>query len=93
MKFRFNHGDLQRSPWFGLLLLPQQRRAVHAVDPGICVRSSRYTDLYVNLFLASQATIDLEGNQVEVDPADRVPVAGQRSALPCDRRSPPPADS
>jgi len=65
LKFRFNHGDLQRSPWFGCSCCPSN---VVRFMPSILgyVYAQRDNDLYVNLFLAGKATVELNGSPVEV---------------------------
>jgi uncharacterized protein len=65
LKFRFNHGDLQRSPWFDCSCCPSNVVRFMPSIPGY-VYAQRNNDLYVNLFLASQASIDLNGNRVSI---------------------------
>ena len=44
-----------------LLLLPDERRALHPLDARLRLRASRGDALYVNLFVASEATADVDG--------------------------------
>jgi hypothetical protein len=65
MKFKFNHGSLERSPWFGCSCCPSNVVRFLPSIPGY-VYAVRDHNLYVNLFLAGKGTIDLDGEAVEV---------------------------
>jgi hypothetical protein len=65
MKFKFNQGSLERSPWFGCSCCPSNVVRFLPSIPGY-VYAVRDRDLYVNLFLAGKGTIDLNGEAVEV---------------------------
>ena len=65
MKFKFNHGNLERSPWFGCSCCPSNVVRFMPSIPGY-VYAVRDRDLYVNLFLAGKGTIDLDEEAVEV---------------------------
>ncbi len=65
LKFRFNHGDLQRSPWFDCSCCPSNVVRFMPSIPGY-VYAERENELYVNLFLASRATLELNGQGVQV---------------------------
>ncbi len=65
MHFKFNHGDLERSPWFDCSCCPINVVRFLPSIPGY-VYAVRERDLYVNLFLAGKATIDLDGQVVAV---------------------------
>jgi DUF1680 family protein len=53
MKFKFNHGNLERSPWFNCSCCPSNVVRFLPSIPGY-VYAVRDQDLYVNLFLAGQ---------------------------------------
>jgi len=65
MQFKFNHGALQRSPWFDCSCCPSNVVRFLPSIPGY-VYAVRESDLYVNLFLSGEATIDLAGQPVHV---------------------------
>ncbi len=76
MKFKFNHGDLERSPWFGCSCCPSNVVRFLPSIPGY-VYAVRDRDLYVNLFLAGKGTIDLDGDEVEVVQKTDYPWSGK----------------
>ncbi|MFV1965663.1 MAG: beta-L-arabinofuranosidase domain-containing protein [Pirellulaceae bacterium] len=65
MKFRFNHGDFERSPWFNCSCCPSNVVRFIPSIPGY-VYAVRDRDIYVNLFLAGRATIDVDGASVQL---------------------------
>ncbi len=76
MKFRFNHGDLQRSPWFDCSCCPSNVVRFMPSIPGY-VYAERENELYVNLFLASRATVELNGQRVRVVQQTEYPWTGE----------------
>jgi uncharacterized protein len=76
MKFKFNHGDLERSPWFGCSCCPSNVVRFLPSIPGY-VYAVRDRDLYVNLFLAGKGTIDLDGEPVEIVQKTDYPWSGK----------------
>ena len=76
MKFKFNHGNLQRSPWFNCSCCPSNVVRFLPSIPGY-VYAVRDTDLYVNLFLAGKASIELDGKPVEVTQKTNYPWSGK----------------
>lgn len=65
MAFQFNHGSLERSPWFGTSCCPTN---VVRFMPSIAgyVYAVRDDDLYVNLYQQSRASIEVGGSTVGV---------------------------
>ena len=76
MKFKFNHGDLERSPWFRCSCCPSNVVRFLPSIPGY-VYAVRDQDLYVGLFLAGKATIDLGGKSVEIVQETDYPWSGK----------------
>ena len=65
MKFKFNQGSLERSPWFGCSCCPSNVVRFLPSIPGY-VYAVRERDLFVNLFLAGKGTIQVEDEPVQV---------------------------
>ncbi len=65
MQFKFNQGSLERSPWFGCSCCPSNVVRFLPSIPGY-VYAVRDANLYVNLFLAGQAAIQLGDEEVEL---------------------------
>ena len=65
IKFKFNHGSLERSPWFGTSCCPTN---VVRFIPSIAgyVYAVRDENVYVNLFLNSDAAFEVGGAAVAV---------------------------
>lgn len=76
MKFKFNHGSLERSPWFDCSCCPSNVVRFLPSIPGY-VYAVRDRDLYVNLFLAGKGTIDVDGEAVEVVQETDYPWSGK----------------
>ena len=79
MQFKFNHGSLERQPWFGTSCCPTN---VVRFMPSIAgyVYAVRDRDLYVNLYQDSEASIDIDGDVARlvacvVDDGERVDAA------------------
>ena len=66
MKFKFNHGALERSPWFGCSCCPSNVVRFLPSIPGY-VYAVRGRDLFVNLFLAGKGTVEMEGGAVVIE--------------------------
>ncbi|MBM4088304.1 MAG: glycoside hydrolase family 127 protein [Planctomycetes bacterium] len=76
MRFKFNHGDLERSPWFSCSCCPSNVVRFLPSIPGY-VYATRDDDLFVNLFLAGRATMELGGETVELVQDTRYPWDGK----------------
>ncbi len=76
MKFKFNHGSLERSPWFGCSCCPSNVVRFMPSIPGY-VYAVRDRDLFVNLFLAGKATIPLNGQTVGLVQKTDYPFSGK----------------
>ncbi|TWU40545.1 glycoside hydrolase family 127 protein [Novipirellula artificiosorum] len=76
MRFRFNQGDLQRSPWFNCSCCPSNVVRFLPSIPGYAY-AVRDDDLYVNLFLAGKATADLASGSVELVQQTDYPWSGK----------------
>jgi DUF1680 family protein len=76
MRFRFNHGDLERSPWFNCSCCPSNVVRFIPSIPGY-VYAVRDRNLYVNLFLAGKATITLDGETVCLEQRTEYPWDGK----------------
>ncbi len=76
MKFKFNHGSLERSPWFDCSCCPSNVVRFLPSIPGY-VYAVRDQDLFVNLFLAGKATINLGGKPVQVVQETDYPWSGK----------------
>jgi hypothetical protein len=75
-KYKFNHGDATRQPWFGCSCCPVN---VVRFIPAIagCIYATRADNLYVNLFLGGEATVPLAGRTVKVTQETRYPWEGR----------------
>ncbi|MHB8897126.1 MAG: glycoside hydrolase family 127 protein [Thermoguttaceae bacterium] len=76
MRFKFNQGSLERSPWFGCSCCPSNVVRFLPSIPGY-VYAVGTKGLYVNLFLAGKGTIDLGGEPVEVVQETDYPWSGK----------------
>ena len=65
MKFTFNHGSLERSPWFGCSCCPVNVVRFLPSIPGMGY-ATQGDDLYVNLFVNGQARVKLEHSEVQL---------------------------
>ena len=65
MKFKFNHGGLERSPWFGCSCCPVNVVRFIPSIPGY-VYAVRDDSLYVNLFIGGEGRADLAGQTVGI---------------------------
>ena len=76
MKFRFNHGSLERSPWFGCSCCPVN---VVRFIPSIAgyVYAQRDDAAYVNLFIAGSGQLKLPSGKVTLKQTTRYPWDGQ----------------
>jgi DUF1680 family protein len=63
MQYKFNHGALERSPWFDCSCCPSNIVRFLPSVPGYAY-AVRGDDVYVNLYLASTAKLQLAGRQV-----------------------------
>ena len=76
MHFKFNQGELQRSPWFNCSCCPSNVVRFLPSLPGY-VYAVRDHSLYVNLFMAGKATIDLAGGTVQLVQETDYPWSGK----------------
>lgn len=76
MKFRFNHGALERSPWFDCSCCPSNVVRFLPSIPGY-VYAVRGKDLYVNLFLSGKASVKLGGEPVTLVQETDYPWSGK----------------
>jgi len=68
-------GQHARSPWFGCACCPSNVARFIPSMPGLAY-ASRGKDLYVNLFLGSNVTLDCDGNKVKLVQETRYPWQG-----------------
>jgi uncharacterized protein len=75
-RFRFNHGDLVRSPWFGCSCCPVN---VVRFIPSIAgyVYAQRADEVFVNLYVAGSGTVKLAAGTVRLDQQTRYPWDGK----------------
>ena len=75
MRFRFNHGALERSPWFGCSCCPVNVvRFIPSIPGYVC--AVRGDALYLNLFIGGAAEVELGGGRVKVVQQTRYPWDG-----------------
>jgi DUF1680 family protein len=74
-KYKFNKGRAGRAPWFGVACCPGNVSRFLPSVPGY-VYATQGDVLYVNLFIAGQAKIDLGGKTVNVKQETRYPWDG-----------------
>jgi len=74
-KYKFNKGRAGRSPWFGVACCPGNISRFLPSVPGY-VYATRDDILYVNLFIAGEAKVDLAGRKVSVKQETRYPWDG-----------------
>jgi len=75
-RFRFNHGDLVRSPWFGCSCCPVN---VVRFIPSIAgyVYASQGKDVFVNLYVAGSGSVPLAAGTVTLEQETRYPWDGK----------------
>ena len=74
-KYKFNKGRAERAPWFGVACCPGNISRFLPSVPGY-VYATKGDALYVNLFIAGEAKIDLGGRPVTVRQETRYPWDG-----------------
>lgn len=74
-RYRFNKGRAERAPWFGTACCPGNIARFLPSIPGY-VYATRQETLYVNLFVAGSAEIELGGRKVAVRQETRYPWDG-----------------
>jgi DUF1680 family protein len=74
-KYRFNKGRAERAPWFGVACCPGNISRFLPSVPGY-VYATKGGTLYVDMFVAGEATIDLAGYAVTVRQETRYPWEG-----------------
>lgn len=65
MKFKFNHGDLERSPWFGCSCCPVNVVRIMPSIPGY-LYAVRDDSLYVNLYAGGEGKAVVGGSEVTI---------------------------
>ncbi|MBK8975232.1 MAG: glycoside hydrolase family 127 protein [Planctomycetes bacterium] len=75
MRFRFNQGSLERSPWFGCSCCPVNVVRFLPSIPGY-VYATRDDSVYVNLFIAGEARVEVGGRSVKLVQETRYPWEG-----------------
>ncbi len=75
-RFRFNHGDLVRSPWFGCSCCPVN---VVRFIPSIAgyVYAQRGDEVFVNLYVAGSGTIQRKAGKLRLEQQTRYPWDGK----------------
>jgi len=74
-KYRFNKGRAERAPWFGVACCPGNVSRFLPSVPGY-VYATKGEVLYVNMFVAGEAQVELEGTAVAVRQETRYPWDG-----------------
>jgi DUF1680 family protein len=74
-KYRFNKGRAERAPWFGVACCPGNISRFLPSVPGY-VYATKGDALYVDMFVAGEAKIDLAGNSVTIRQETRYPWDG-----------------
>jgi DUF1680 family protein len=88
MKFAFNHGSFERSPWFGCSCCPVNVVRFLPSIPGM-VYAHQDDAVYVNQFLAGTGRIPLPGNEVTIRQHTDYPWNGVVRLTVTPRRSAP----
>ncbi len=74
-RYRFNKGRAERAPWFGVACCPGNVSRFLPSVPGY-VYATKGDVLYVNMFVAGEAKVELEGTAVAVRQETRYPWDG-----------------
>ena len=75
-KYKFNQGSLTRQPWFDCSCCPSNIIRFIPSVPGY-IYALKDNEIYVNLFIASKAEIELNRNKVEINQQTNYPWDGQ----------------
>ncbi len=86
MRFKFNQGQLERSPWFGCSCCPVNIVRFIPSIPGY-IYAVRDDKVYVNLYIAGEGQVDVAGQSVSIkqetdypwDGAMKITITPQRS--------------
>ena len=70
-----SHGNYSRKPWFGCACCPSNISRFIPSLPGY-IYSTKDENLYVNLFMPNQATIDICGNRIQLSQETNYPWDG-----------------
>lgn len=76
--YKFNHGSTERQPWFGCSCCPTNIVRFIPSLPGYAY-AQRDGELFVNLFVAGQASVDMKPTKVELEQVTRYPWDGKVS--------------
>ncbi len=74
-KYKFNQGSLTRQPWFDCSCCPSNIIRFMPSVPGY-IYAAKDNSIYVNLFIASKAKINLDNNAVEINQETSYPWGG-----------------
>lgn len=74
-KYRFNKGAACRQPWFGTACCPGNIARFIPSMPGYIYAATGDT-VYVNLFVTSEASIDLQNNEIHIEQKTNYPWEG-----------------
>ncbi|HES59938.1 MAG TPA: glycoside hydrolase family 127 protein, partial [Caldithrix sp.] len=74
-KFKFNQGSLTRQPWFNCSCCPSNIIRFMPSIPGY-IYAVKDNSIFVNLFIASEAKISLDGNEVKISQETNYPWDG-----------------
>lgn len=74
-KYKFNQGSTTRQPWFGCACCPSNICRFIPSVPGY-IYSTRNDSLYVNLYIANRAEIEVDGKKVVVEQKGQYPWEG-----------------
>jgi len=87
MQFKFNHGDLERSPWFNCSCCPSNVVRFLPSIPGY-VYAVRDNAVYVNLFMAGKANVPVQDEVITIDQETDYPWDGsvRLTVIPGDQR-------
>jgi DUF1680 family protein len=80
MKFKFNHGDLERSPWFDCSCCPVNIVRFIPSLPGY-LYAKRDNEIYINLYADNTADISLTDNEVKLIQRTNYPWEGKISVI------------
>ncbi len=75
-KYRFNKGRTERAPWFGVACCPGNVSRFLPSVPGY-IYATKGDVLYVNMFVAGEAKVELDGTAVAVRQETRYPWDGE----------------
>jgi len=74
--YKFNHGMIKRSPWFGTSCCPVN---IVRILPSLSgyIYSIKDSDIFMNLFIGSDAELDIDGKKVKLNQTTNYPWDGK----------------